>query len=275
MAKKVQLLTTDLKQEVLHPETTSDMVQHGGSTLDVELGKKLGKTEKAADSSLLNGVVAQILPIISTIVQRNTSGNIDVFNAINFHDLSLGNGIDETFTGSITMNPTNRKLYHAYIPPGQTGQANSTSDQIHTQRELPVSEGTWTPSFVGASGGGIANYTTRDGRWYRQGNLVTITCRIIGTGKSGTFNGDIRITGLPFVNRGITSPVTIGTALGINNFSTNRQIGANVANNGAVINFVAFNINNGNDRIYLNSAHLTGDANPSWDFMLAATYEVA
>ncbi len=61
-------------------------------------------------------------------------------------------------------------------------------------------EGTWTPTIVGSSTEGTANYPTRLGKYTKIGNVVTYQCLV--EWNSGTGAGALRVSGLPFADAG-------------------------------------------------------------------------
>ena len=59
-------------------------------------------------------------------------------------------------------------------------------------------EGTWTPTFKGATTAGTYNYSTRVGRYTKIGNMVTVWCTLVDIVASSAGSGDMYIGGLPF-----------------------------------------------------------------------------
>lgn len=71
-------------------------------------------------------------------------------------------------------------------------------------------EGTWTPTYLGATTAGTTTYTTQVGAYVRKGNEVTATGRVTWTAATGT--GVAVLGGLPFTSRNTTNlryPVTL------------------------------------------------------------------
>lgn len=219
MAKKVQLLTTDLKQEVLHPETTSDMVQHGGSTLDVELGKKFDKTggtitgEVTINQGLsVGGKIEAQGRVISNEAIYAKNGAIGRFVAkvAGHGGVDLGDSNDVT---AICSNATPKYF-----------DGNLRYD-IHNDKDHPIQSGDWSPQFTAQNGGTVA-YTSRDGKYSRYGNMVIVTFNIIAINPVN-FNGQLHVTNLPFVNQtGIHVGCTLFAIRGFNVGveANNRQI---------------------------------------------------
>lgn len=73
MARKVELLTADAQQEVLYPRSTSDMIIHGNSTVDVELGKKLNASDLPIEVGIFTPTVLADTTPLNT-VSNNTFG---------------------------------------------------------------------------------------------------------------------------------------------------------------------------------------------------------
>lgn len=68
-------------------------------------------------------------------------------------------------------------------------------DRLRAEIEVPYYvEGTWTPTYDGATPG-TTTYTTQQGGYIRIGNIVVVTATIIWTAATGT--GGVRIP-LPF-----------------------------------------------------------------------------
>ena len=80
---------------------------------------------------------------------------------------------------------------------GGTAAANKLDD---------YEEGTWTPTFTGASG--VALYGVQQGKYTKVGNTVTVTGEL--QAKRNTLSGDITLTGLPFSASGSNAGVTFG-----------------------------------------------------------------
>jgi hypothetical protein len=84
-------------------------------------------------------------------------------------------------------------------------------------------EGTWTPSAAGSTTAGTANYTYRDGKYTKIGNVVYFACWIDYSGGTGT--GNQRITGLPFTSSSsITNTSFSALTRSNNNFSGGNVI---------------------------------------------------
>lgn len=84
--KKAELLTADANQDILYPRTSSDIVIHGNSTVDVALGEKVDKTQVSQEA------------IASSIVERNANANINIGKRIAFNDI---NAVGNAYIGGI------------------------------------------------------------------------------------------------------------------------------------------------------------------------------
>ncbi len=59
-------------------------------------------------------------------------------------------------------------------------------------------EGTWTPTIAGSSTPGTNTYSTQNGRWFKNGRMVTAMFDCALSGNSVAMVGNLRISGLPF-----------------------------------------------------------------------------
>jgi hypothetical protein len=66
-------------------------------------------------------------------------------------------------------------------------------------------EGSWTPTILGATTAGTQTYSVQVGRYIRIGNLVWATFNITMSAKDAATAGDINIAGLPFTASTITN----------------------------------------------------------------------
>jgi len=92
----------------------------------------------------------------------------------------------------------------AYL--GGTGSANKLDD---------YEEGTWNPSLTPSNGSFTSiTYQTRDGRYTKIGNIVTLSCRISTNAITiGAGSGNVQVTNLPFNTSSSSAP---GSALSFN-----------------------------------------------------------
>ena len=90
---------------------------------------------------------------------------------------------DGTHVGSIGVTASG-----ASISLGGTATANELND---------YEEGTWTPSYAGSTTGSIS-YGSRGGTYTKVGNLVTAWFSLVNFTTTGSWAGDVKVTGLPF-----------------------------------------------------------------------------
>lgn len=110
--------------------------------------------------------------------------------------------------------------------------------EIWNENNMPVQSGIWSPQFT-ASNGGTVTYNSRDGRYFRIGNMVIISFNLIAVNPVN-FNGQLNVINLPFVN---TMGVHVGCSLfairgfNVGSEASNRQICAYVRPNESRIVF--------------------------------------
>lgn len=131
-----------------------------------------------------------VFPTPETVVKRNTSGNINSYNSINFHDKDAGNTVVGTHMGSVTLNPANRNLYHAYIAPGVYDNPINNYE-IYTRRHFEMSVESQPDTVVRRDANGhIKNGMSHNVVSYRfmspQANLL-----LGGNFTDGTYTGDV------------------------------------------------------------------------------------
>ena len=98
------------------------------------------------------------------------------------------------------------------VADGGTGASTAagarTNLGLGTAATQAYEQGTWTPTIVGSTSAGTANYSIRVGNYTRIGDFVRLQFTVAWSG--GTGAGSLRVSGLPFTSN--------GTA---NNFATN------------------------------------------------------
>lgn len=176
--------------------------------------------------------------------------------------------------GNPSVRSGNQTVLNGNLVIGTAGQgvdfsANPSASGMTSKLLDDYEEGTWTPTWAGASTAGTYTYAIRQGRYTKVGNQVTawfslwdITASVAGT-------GDGTITGLPF---------TCANVSGIRaTFAPNLKQGATTRSN--LIGFVPTNT----AVIYLvadNNVSSTGtpvpvtDANGNFDAIGCVTYFV-
>jgi hypothetical protein len=116
---------------------------------------------------------------------------------------------------------------------GGTGSANKLED---------YEEGTWTPTYFGATTAGTTSYSFRNGTYTKIGNLVHATA-IMGV-SSATGTGNAKIGGLPFTSlsqgNGHYPPLNWSYNNGIS-FTSGYQLAGYVARNSTEIVLSQFN----------------------------------
>lgn len=170
----------------------------------------LGRTEKAQNSERLNGYADKVLAEPNSIVRRDSDGNIKTHERFVFADNKCIREVDERI------------------------QWGNSSDwhNIHDTQTLPVEDGSWLPTIYGATHG-VMTTDYAHGVYRRVGKIVYITGRVkVNAGRQGA-TGELRIGGLPFINRGSVSSCSIGFYRGIE--LGNYQVGGIIEAPGSYI----------------------------------------
>ena len=155
---------------------------------------KLGITDKASDSALLNGVVEDVEATAHTLVKRNEDGNIHIKNAIEFE------------TAGLKQKHLLQVIDDAHLKVG--------TRTVWDNGNLIVETGSWTPGAYG-SNQGIFNHTEQSGTYMRIGDMVTVYGTLSASSRNGA-TGEFRIGGLPFAPRGGKATFALGPMAGIN-----------------------------------------------------------
>lgn len=92
-------------------------------------------------------------------------------------------------------------------------------------------EGTYVPTYLGATIPGATTYTTQDGFYIRVGSLVFFHGRVIWTAATGTGSA---IVSLPFTSQNTTGMRSIAVVYPTNVTFANGSIAAQIAPNSAV-----------------------------------------
>ncbi len=139
-----------------------------------------------------------------------------------------------SMSGPLTLNsPT-------IVTPTMTGQAvipsiNLTSGQITFPASQNASsdantlddyeEGTWTPAFIRNGSNPTVTYTSRDGKYTKIGNIVTVSFRMRVSSWSGG-SGEFQISGLPFTSNNAGNDHVGVSTLGYESFvfSSSQQL---------------------------------------------------
>lgn len=131
------------------------------------------------------------------IMARNNGAASTLNLNIEGGNTSIGGGVSvqgqATFSGPATVNQ------------GLTFPATQVpSGDPHVLDDYE--EGTWTPTVIGTTVAGTGAYSQNDGLYVKIGKFVWVSCQIVQTAHTGT--GNMRITGMPFVNSVINPPFT-------------------------------------------------------------------
>ena len=97
------------------------------------------------------------------------------------------NGLDgwSSSSGNILSSDASKGIY--------LGVNSATAANLLNDYE----EGTWTPSYAGSTTGSIS-YGSRGGTYTKVGNLVTAWFSLVNFTTTGSWAGDVKVTGLPF-----------------------------------------------------------------------------
>lgn len=141
-------------------------------------------------------------------------------------DSGTSNSMVLDTSGNLTFSTGN--LVQGTAAKGINFTANTPASGMTSQLLNWYEEGTWTPTYVAATGTlGTVTYANVQGRYTRVGRLVTATggfyCSAFA---AGTGSGDLRITGLPFTNSANVSAISVGDSrLFTLNNPTGGQVG--------------------------------------------------
>lgn len=134
------------------------------------------------------------------------TGNKDFFKSIND---KIGNGFTTENTITSLMNAITQNITNL-----ESNKANK-EDLIHSE------SGIWTPTIVGSTTAGTANYTKQVGTFYRIGNIVYCSALITANNISGI--GSIFINGLPFATKNDGNYRAAGNIAYIGGISVNEN----------------------------------------------------
>ncbi len=172
------------------------------SLIELLQQNKLGITDKASDSTLLNGVSEDMNATNNSIVKRTPSGNVVA---------KYGYGFGETGElGSVTVDSNLDRLQHHAI--------DGSIYPIWDHKNFPVEYGKFTPYIYGLTSGKklISETSTVFGRYMRVGRMVYVDLRIVWNGKNGVGESEqVGIAGLPFAPKYAYGSLNIGLYHGI------------------------------------------------------------
>lgn len=243
------LLSADSILPTLEYTVATTLKSQGENTaeelLDVKLNK-LGKTEKASDSALLNGVAEDRNVSNNTIVKRGSNGEIygKAFYLENNNSLASKN-TSGSYVALAYMNNANSTVYGAITNPMLLrSQAqpklniNGTEKEILSQHNLPIETGTFTPNIKTITSG--VSFTLNEdtfGRYQRIGNKVFVNMRIAWTTKNNAPAGEgVVIGGLPYAPRYSYETLTIGLYHGLGLPSSALELVTHISSgNGGIV----------------------------------------
>ena len=222
------LLSADSILPTYEYEVATTLKSQGENTaeelLDVKLNK-LGKTEKASDSALLNGVKEDTSATGNTIVKRDSYGGAKFKNLT----MNNNNSLYGTTTGGGTVNlaylsNTNKTVYGA-ITNGMLLRSNTqpmlningTEKAIYSEHNLKIETGNFTPYIYGAKTNGNLTHSVQKGRYVKIGEMIYCHINVGVESGHGSLAGDVRIGGIPFIQNedAVNSSVAIGYYRGI------------------------------------------------------------
>tara|TARA_R100000654_G_scaffold24873_1_gene48088 strand:- start:309 stop:1157 length:849 start_codon:yes stop_codon:yes gene_type:complete len=205
-------------------------------------------------------------------IKRN--GNLYGYLSESSNNLLIGNGIsdgDVLIRGSdggtnitavtFDMSDAGKAIFNSGLAIGGTGSANTLDE---------YEEGSWTPAFVGSSGGS-ATYSHQVGRYTKIGNRVCANCYIALSGNS--LSGTLSISGLPYASASI-SQLYHSVSIWINTTTNGNDFDGDFFLEG-------FLDHNGSSSIFLYSldgdggvvSMLAGDITALTDIMINFTYQ--
>jgi len=136
-------------------------------------------------------------------------------NGVAIDSVTLKDG-GATLTDNITFSASGKGIH--------LGVTSATASNLLDDYE----EGTFTPTYVGSSGGSVTHVGTI-GTYVKVGKIVHVRMRIMTTAMS--LSGDITITGLPFTSDSTTNYHTILSNFGVRFNSDMPNLGVYVLNN--------------------------------------------
>ena len=183
------------------------------------------------------------------------SGGADNFRVSNSSGSTL---FEINSSGNIVLPSSNAGIH--------LGVSSATASNLLDDYE----EGTWTPVFVGSSGGS-ATYSQQIGRYTKIGNRVHATCYIVLSGNS--LSGTLSVSGLPYASASISQlyhsvSTWINTTTNGNSFDGDFFIEGFLGHNGSTSIF--FYSLDGDGVVV---SMMAGDITASTDIMINFTYQ--
>jgi hypothetical protein len=215
----------------------SDAVSTATTDANAGVSTNCGAMSNAGDGMRLN--FAMHNSIIGFLGESNTGYGLWVGGAYN---MVFGGDRESNIAGNlyIPSGSLYTKLY-AFNPDEVTDDSFVSPASRNTVRgeRYIINQGTWTPVIYGSAVAGTNTYSQQYGRWYRDGDMVTLDCRIVMTAKDLAMDGDIYISGIPFaypatLTNGLAS-ASIGRWANINLDANYTQLGVTLAANSDVM----------------------------------------
>ena len=172
--------------------------------------------------------------------------------------------------GATDLGFTNSRFKDIYLSGGVNFSANSNASGMTSELLDDYEEGSWTPVFVGSSGGS-ATYSSQTGRYTKIGNRVCANGYIALSGNS--LLGTVSISGLPYASASISTLYHSAT-IWINTMTNGTNFDGSFFLEG-------FLDHNGSTSIFLNSLKgggsvdflTAGDLSGTTDIMINLTYQ--
>tara|TARA_Y100001937_G_scaffold70704_1_gene96236 strand:- start:32 stop:832 length:801 start_codon:yes stop_codon:yes gene_type:complete len=258
----------------------TDQIQGAqGTTVTVPTGHTLAVTD--------NATVGGTLGVTGDITATNTGGNRTLgiitgtsnSSILNMGDTDASNvgqvkyhhGVNSMVlrtngSDKVTLDATGNLLFNAASTGVYLGTTSATASNLLDDYE----EGSWTPVFVGSSGGS-ATYSHQVGRYTKIGNRVCANCYLALSGNS--LSGTVSMSGLPYAGASI-SQLYHSVSIWINTMTNGTDFDGDFFLEG-------FLDHNGSTSIFLYSldgdggvvSMMAGDLSGLTDIMINFTYQ--
>ncbi len=178
---------------------------HGISNVFLELaGTSLtGPTGATAASGIGSGLLVTAnnidVRVSDAYATQNSAAGFN-FSASGQNSLTDSRGSSNGTYGVVFADGAKTIVVGCYFASNTTAQFSVTSNAgsiVAVANTPSFNEGTWTPTLSFGGGTVGLTYTTRQGRYSRTGNFVTLWCYILLSSK-GSSTGTAQITGIPF-----------------------------------------------------------------------------
>ena len=206
----------------LYP-TSNGIIDLGCTVANVPAVLKLGNTGFSNTAEYSTGAVefrgfdsggnsigfASVEGLVTDATSATRKGSI-VFKTISASTVSEKVRIDSSgrvVVGTSTANTSGAKLQTSDGLTFPSSQISSADPNTLDDYE----EGTWTPTVIGSTVAGTANYTIQAGTYIKIGRQVTAIGAI--SYASGTGTGDLQVAGIPFVTASTSNSFSYGSCL--------------------------------------------------------------